>query len=258
MRAAAWIGRAAVGAAFASAACNGILDNHDRMLDDSFDASTPKDSGRDGTFGDDGTPPPAPPPPPPPTDANVPEDSGPPPITVSVSTTYATPNGAQFTIVDGGAEITGYTGTDYHAVLVPSPQPSVPSDDYTVIATVQAGQSGEFGVLTRVQNDSSCALLGSKFGGATEPFIATMGPPSWNPNMLANGASYNFVVGGRYEMKAAVTGTTMKGKMWLATDPEPDWQVTVPTLPWSTGRGIGWYVYLTYDAVLENLVVTVP
>ncbi len=249
MRRLAWL---AIGTC-ACAACNAILDNHDRVLDD-LDASTPRDSGK---------PPPVPPgtpPPPNPAPMDASNDDGSQVVTIPVSKTYTSPNGATFDYDGGGGHITGYT-TATHPALVPSPQPSIPSDTYTVAATIQAGQSGEFGILARIQADYSCALLGSKYGTATEPFLASVSSADWNPNMLANGASYTFTTGGKYKMKLHVDGVNAQGKMWLATAPEPDWQVqttmTMP-LPWSTGRGVGYYVYNTYDTVLLDMTVTVP
>jgi len=46
--------------------------------------------------------------------------------------------------------------------------------------------------------------------------------------------------------------------MWEANEAEPAAYQVLATAPWATGRGIGFYTYLTNSAVLETLRVSVP
>lgn len=238
-------------AAAASAACNALLDNHDRQLDerDSFEGGGGgKDAAQDVTPPDDDAG----------TDVGVDApDDGPEPVTIPIPQQWKTPNGAQFSTTDAGTTITGYTSAG-HPVIVPVTQPSLPSENYTVVATVRAPTNGEFGVIARIQTDGSCALLGSKFGTDTRSFVGNMSSADWSPNLLNLGPLYAFSANARYRLKLRVVGDQATGKLWDMAQAEPDGWQTIGTLPWKTGGGVGYYVYNTYDAVLESMVVTVP
>lgn len=238
-------------AAAASAACNALLDNHDRQLDerDSLEGGAGgKDGATDGATPDDDAG----------ADAEVDApDDGPEPVTIPVPQRWKTPNGAQFTTTDAGTTITGYTSAG-HPVIVPMTPPAVPSENYTVVATVRAPTNGEFGVITRVQADGSCALLGSKFGTDTRSFVGSMSSTDWSPNLVNLGPLYTFSAGARYRLKLRVAGDQATGKMWDSAQSEPEGWQTIGTIPWKTGRGVGYYVYNTYDAVLESMEITVP
>jgi hypothetical protein len=236
------------------AACNSLLDNHDRQLGehDSLADGGPnrRDSGKDVDPGDDASEPPI--------DADVPDDGAPSPITIVVPNNWKSLNGATFSTSDAGVMITGYTSAG-HAAIVPAPsQPSIPAEDYTVVATVRAPSNAEFGILARMQTDGSCALLGSKFGSETRPWVAYMSASDWNPFLLNLGPPYTFTPNARYKMKLRVAGDQATGKIWNATQAEPAGWQTIGTVPWKTGRGVGYYVYGAYDAVLESLQITVP
>lgn len=177
-------------------------------------------------------------------------------LTIAIGTAWASPNGARWRVADGGTSIFGWDAS--HPIIVPAPQPSIPSESYTVHATVRAPSNGEFGILARVQpTNGSAVLLSSRFGTQNYPWLGTIAPPEWNPAKLANGASYGFTQT-RYRLWLNVSGRLAQGKMWEATKPEPTVQVTA-TLPWATGRGVGFYTYFAGgNAVLEELEVTVP
>jgi hypothetical protein len=229
-------------------ACNALTGEHDRFLDD----------------GDAGRQPGRPPRPvDAPSDTTRPveevdsggreEDAG---LTITIGTTWSSPNGAKWAVDGGVTTITEYDAN--HPILVPLPQPSIPSDSYTVRATIRAPANGEFGIVARVQSTNSAAvLLASRFGTENYPWIGTIAPPEWNPDRLANGASYTFKPT-RYRFWLNVSGRLAQGKMWEADQPEPPVQVTA-TIPWATGRGVGLYQYLNGgDAMFEELEVTVP
>ena len=63
---------------------------------------------------------------------------------------------------------------------------------------------------------------------------------------------------GRYKFQLKAMGTQISGKMWEANEAEPAAYQVLATAPWATGRGIGFYTYLTNSAVLETLRVSVP
>jgi len=235
------------------AACNALLDNEERRLDTTVDAArvdrTVPDVLLDQTTEKPDT-------------IQVILDAGdadaPAPISLEVVESFITPNGAQFNTADGGTTITGAT-TGSHPVIVPVTQPSIKSDDYTVEAVIRAPATvGEFGIMGRVQQNGAGQLLGSAFGGQAKPFLGAMGPADWNPSNDSSGQVYTWNGTARYIMKLQCWGSTIKGKMWEATQPEPDWQVNVLNATYKTGRGVGYYVYNTYTAVLESMRVTVP
>jgi hypothetical protein len=171
---------------------------------------------------------------------------------------WGTPNLATFEELDGGVKITAYDPTATHPIVAPSPQPPIPSDDYTVRGTVHAPTNSEFGILARVQVNGAAMLLSSRFGGRNYPWLGKIEPPSWNPAPLGTGEDYTFVPGARYRFTMKVAGTQVLGKIWEAGSVEPDFQVSAIS-PWATGRGVGYYTYFApADVALESLEVTVP
>lgn len=235
------------GGALLAAACNAIIGAPERMLDEGEDDAT---TGRrpstpeagDAEAGPSGE-----------LDAGA---DGSKPVEITVGTDWDSPNGAEW-IVDGGTTITKL-GPAGHAVIVPKKQPAIPFESYTVFATVRAPNDGEFGILTRVQKDGAAVLIGSKFGSTPRPFMGNMRPPEWSPTDDGRGPTYTFVPGARYNFKLQANGDQVSGKMWQATDPEPAaYQVTV-TSPWSTGRGVGFYVYGVNGSMLETMKITAP
>ncbi|MBX3192859.1 MAG: hypothetical protein KF819_38095 [Labilithrix sp.] len=236
--------------AAASAACNLITGAPDRVLDerDALGPTVRRDAGADAEQEDVVVEPSG--------DAST-DDGAPGVVTVPVSTAFTSPNGGTLVTNTQGTRITGFTGAFNHPVIVPMPQPSIPSDDFTLTVTVAVQEASEFGILTRGQADSSFVVLGSMFGAVTRAFLGTMSPSNWNPGLGAQGPTYTFAANGRYRLSVKVQGTQVWGKMWEATQPEPDWQI-VTIAPWATGRSIGFYVYNTTTPIVESMVVTVP
>ncbi len=244
------LGIFAILTAVVAVACNALNGSHDRVLD-TDDGSLPTFDAAIEAGGPDVTPP----------EASV--------LEIPVSKQFVSLNGASFTTTDGGTTITAYDGGATHPVIVPFPQPSNPSDDFTVLATVVAPTmappmggpiGGEFGILTRIQPDESAVVFGSEFGGESRPFLGIIRPPEWNPSDDARGVAYTFTPGAHYKMKVRAVANRITAKMWDATAPEPADSDGAAVLagPYTTGRGIGFYTYDINGAVLESLVVTVP
>lgn len=231
-------------------ACNALLGNEERELEQPVDLP---DSSRLDRLDPDAGPDTGP------GDANVPDDGAVTPVTIVVPLTgWKTPNGAIFTQTDGGLQITSFTNPYGHAVIVPTTQPSIPSEDYTVEAIVRAPTSAEFGILARVQADGSSALLSSKFGSESKPFLGHIASSDWSPVLLNMGAPYTYVANARYAMKLRVQAEQALAKMWNTSQAEPSGFQMIGNLPWKTGRGCGYYIYGAYDAVLESVKITVP
>jgi len=230
-----------------SGACNALTGEHDRFLDDDDGDAGRPDRIQPSTDASDDTNPP---------DEEVPDAGEDATLTITIGARWTTPNGARWQVDGGATTIIGFDAT--HPIIVPAPQPQIPSDDYTVTATVLAPGNGEFGILARIQpSDGSAVLFSSKYGADNFPWLGTFGPPEWNPTRLANGASYTFTPT-RYRLWLNVQGNVARGKLWEASKPEPTVQVTAE-IPWTTGRGVGFYTYGTgAGAVLEKLEVTVP
>lgn len=229
-------------------ACNALTGEHDRFLDEG-DAGRQPDRSQGRVDAPSDTTPPSEE-----VDAGGrQEDAG---LRITVGTTWSSPNGATWSVDGGVTSIVAYEAN--HPIVVPSPQPSLPSDSYTVRAIIRAPANGEFGIVARVQSTNSAAvLLASRFGAENHPWLGTIAPPEWNPARLATGATYTFKAT-RYRFWLNVSGRLAQGKMWEADQPEPPVQVTA-TIPWATGRGVGLYQYLNGGgAVFEELVVTVP
>lgn len=235
-----------------SIACNAILGNEERQIDqrgerdqkspDAADTGPSVDAGGDGTTL---------------TDVNQPDD-GPAAVTIVVKNTWKSLNQAQFTLVDGGVTITGLTAPASHPMIVPDPMPTIPSDNYTVEVVVRAPTNGEWGVMTRVGADGAGVLLGSNYGSTQRPFTGAMGPPDFNPSQENLGPAYAFTAGARYRMRLKVEATQTSGKMWQVGTTEPPAYQVVGTAPANGARMVGYYVYNTFDAVLESMTITVP
>lgn len=249
------IARLAVVAPFAAllavGACNTILGEHERRLDDRDGSSAQLDATTADALVDTG---------PGNLDAGVDGDGGPQTITLVVPHTWTTPNGAIYGPVKGGTSILE-AGTNGHAVIIPAPAIDIPADDYTLTATIIAPTRFEFGILVRGQPDGKTALYGSVYGNATPAFLGTFGPPDWNPPRTSTGPDYTFTNGTRYTMKVRAVGNQVTAKLWPAAQAEPiQWHASM-IVPWTTGRGIGFYAYMTATTglpILETMTVTVP
>lgn len=235
-------------------ACNAILGNEERQIDQRGERDQKSPSNNDTGATNDGPgedtkviP-----------DAGVPDDGAPKPLTIVVPNTWESRNLAQFGNVDGGVTITGLTAPASHPMIVPKPTPTIPSDNYTVEAVIRAPTNGEWGLMVRVAADGSGALLGSNFGGSQKPFTGVMGPPDFNPTLQGQGPAYVYTTGARYRMRLKVEGTQTSGKIWEVGQPEPSGFQVTGTAPANGARDVGYYVYNTFDTVLESMTITVP
>lgn len=234
-------------------ACNAILGNHDRTLEDAGDGTIPQPPGKDGT-----------------SDTSAPEtssggidaeadvDGG--PLVIPIGDNFTTPNGALFRKVDGGVQIYSYTDAG-HAAIVPAVQPTILVNDYTLVATVRAPSNGEYGILARGENNQDFVLLGSKFGAENKAFIGWMNAPEWSPYLYDLGPVYTYQANARYKMKLRVVQNNMRAKFWNAASPEPeDFNLTGTREDGgsTTGKGVGFYIYGGFDIVLEEMHVEVP
>jgi hypothetical protein len=187
-------------------------------------------------------------------------------IVVDVTGSWTSPNGGTPMVVANGVKIVAMdaSAANNHPVIVPSPQPSIPSDDYTVRATVLTPNSGtpEFGIMTRIQPDGSGIVLGNVYGAAPPAFIGRMeatGTSRWNPSKDGAGPTYTYAAGARYKVVVRVVGSQVYGKFWMVPDSEPPGdQMAYLTSPWTTGKGVGFYTYYPQDVVLEEMTITVP
>ncbi len=148
-------------------------------------------------------------------------------------------------------------------MIIPLPQPSIPSEDFTVLATVVTPSdkpAAEFGVLTRIQPDMHAVVFGSEFGMQPKPFLGTIGPPDWNPSNDAQGLQYVYTPGDRFKLKVRAAANVITAKIWDAKTPEPADKDAAAILAsaFTTGRGIGFYTYDINGAVLESMTITVP
>lgn len=233
-------------------ACNAILGNHDRTLEDTEDGATPKPPGKDSA-----------------TDTSVPDtssggidadvdvDAG--PMIIKIDPNFTTPNGAVFRKVDGGTQINGFTDAG-HAAIVPAVQPAIPENDYTLVATVRAPSNTEFGILARGENNQDFVLLGSKFGAENKAFIGWMSAPEWSPYLYDTGPLYTYQANARYGMKLRVVGNEIQSKFWNMASAEPPNFNPIGARDGgsTTGKGVGFYIYGAFDAVLEEWHVEVP
>jgi hypothetical protein len=253
----------------AMGACNAITGQHERTLADSDNATQPGrvEGGSDALTADD---------------TNVDNsdqdadaakgvDSG--PVTIVVPQSWGTPNGAIFTTNASGTTITNYTPpTGHHPVIIPSPAVNIPSEDYTVEATILAPTSYEFGVMVRIQPDGNGIVYGSLYAAATPAFLGKLGPnccpvgpptpaDPWNPTKEGTGPAYTIVAGTTYRMKVRAVGNQITAKLWVSGQAEPTlWHASM-IAPWSTGKGIGFYTYFTGTSgfpVFKDMKVTVP
>ena len=244
----------ATATALAAAACNALNGGHDRFLDTEDGSSLPPPQVDGGEAGADAG-----------ADAETvieasAGDAEAGVLQIPVSKQFMTLNGATFATTAAGTTITAFDAGATHPVIVPLPQPSIPSEDFTVLATVLAPTNGEFGILTRLQPDNRSVVFGSKFGTQNQPFLGTIGPPDWNPSDNARGLAYAYTPNARYKFKVRATANQITAKMWDAATPEPADKDAAALLasPFTTGRGIGFYTYTVNGAVLESMSVTVP
>ena len=263
--------RAAALLAFSSAVCAGactlITGEHDRFLR-SDDGSAPPEGHADATTSnpnDDGG-------------ASDASDAMAAPDVFVVGNTWNTYNGARWTYVAGrGTHIDaiGNLSGSGHAIIYADPQPPLPSDDYTVEATVHAISDGgpgsypEFGIVARIDGSKLdddagvVTVLSSSLGGGNVTWLGTMGPPPWSPSLLSQSQTPHPAGGDRrYKFVLRVHGTNISGKMWDVTTPEPVMdEVSYPARR-ATGRGVGFYIYppggVIPNAWLEDMRVTVP
>jgi hypothetical protein len=236
-----------------AAACNLIIGAHERFLDpgdatttradrSSPDRALPDDEEDAGDEPADGGP-----------DADATVDAT---VTIPVTGGWTSPNGATFTVSDAGVQITGYDAT--HPVVVPSAQPTISSESYTVHGIIRSPNEGEFGILARIQGNGAAVVLSSRYGGEVHPWLGEIGPPDWNPSKRGGGTAFTFVANTRYRFQLRVNGVNVSGKIWDATKTEPAFQ-TVAISTWGTGKGVGFYTYgIVTGAILETIYVTVP
>jgi len=239
--------------AIAAAACNALNGGRDRVLDtDDADGLPTRldggDAGADATTAPDGS-------------TGV--DAAPDAIEIPVSLQFTTLNGATWTTTDAGTTITAYDAGATHPVIIPLPQPNIPSEDFTILATVLTPSdkpAAEFGILTRIQPDLHAVVFGSEFGMQPQPFLGTIGPPDWNPSNDARGLQYVYTPGDRYKLKVRASANVITAKIWDVKTPEPSDKDAAAVLAsaFTTGRGIGFYTYDINGAVLESMTVTVP
>jgi hypothetical protein len=253
-------------------ACNAITGQHERTLADDSSSLPGRDGGGgtdtkvldDQRVADEGE-----------AAVLLPDQDAPTgPITITVPQSWSSPNGAVFTTNASGTTITDYgrppTFIGHHPLLVPSPAINIPTEDYTVEATIFAPTSYEFGVMVRRQPDGNGIVYGSIYAGVTPAFLGKLGPnccpvgpptpaDPWNPTKEGTGPNYTLVAGTRYIMKVRAVGNQITAKLWVATGAEPlEWHASMIS-PWSTGRGIGFYEYFTGTSgfpVLEAMKVT--
>jgi hypothetical protein len=250
-----------------AAACNAITGANERMLDPDLADVRGRDTGIDdddkdtggNTVLDSG----------PQADTFIPDvfiegDAAPLVFVIDTKGTWTSPNGATPTVVANGVKISAMdAAANNHPIIVPAVQPAIPSDNYTVRATILATSAGgtpEFGILTRFQANGAI-VLGNVYGGNPPAFLGSMSATvsPWNPANNAQGPSYTYVVGARYKLHVRVIGTEARAKFWLANDTEPmNENIVYPNVPYATGKGIGFYTYFTHDTVLEEMTVTVP
>lgn len=249
-----------------AAACNALTGANERKLDPDLGEVPDRDTGPDddkdtggnglldaGVEVDASTP-----------DVFLDADAGPITIVVDTKGTWTSPNSATPVVLSNGVKIAAMDASaNNHPVIFPSPQPSIPSDNYTVRATVLAAGGGtyEFGILTRVQPNGSNIVLGNVYGGSPPPYLGSMSATSspWNPANAAQGPTYTYVAGVRYKLHVRVIGNEARAKLWLASGTEPTSEnIVYPANPYATGRGVGFYTYFTHDTVLEEMTITVP
>lgn len=251
-----------------ASACNAITGARERTLDPDLGTDPDRDTGPidDEDTGandvlDGGKP----------DQTSVPDakiDGAPTEIVVNVKGNWFSPNGAAHAIVANGVKIGSMdaSAANNHPVIFPSPQPNIPSENYTIRATVLAPPAGgftpEFGILTRVQPNGSSIVLANVYGASPPAFLGhvpSSGGSPWNPSNDAKGPNYTYVASARYKFVLKVIGAEVRGKFWISTDQEPATdQMVIPSAPYATGRGVGFYTYFTHDAVLEDMVITVP
>jgi hypothetical protein len=249
-----------------AAACNALTGANERMLDPELGQLPDRDTGADDDDKDTGGNPeldsgPVP-------DVVVLPDAGPDgPIVISVNVkgSWTSPNGGTPALFGNGVKIAAMdaSAANNHPVIFPSPQPQIPSENYTVRATVLAATGGtyEFGIVTRVQANGSGIVLGNVYGGSPPAFLGAMSATTspWNPSNSAQGPTYTYVAGARYKMHVRVIGDEVRGKFWPATGVEPTNETIVfAGNPYATGKGVGFYTYFTHDSVLEEMTITVP
>jgi hypothetical protein len=250
----------ALSSAIWAGACNAITGEHDRSLRKDVDGALVGTTNPISTGDAAQTP-----------DAASPVDASPDVFEVVTGrgALWKTPNGASWTSDDAGTRITAFGATG-HAVIFPNPQPALPTDDYTVEATVHsvspvAGYP-EFGVLARVleppllDDDAGVlSLISSSFGIGEKTWVGTMGPPQWSPSLISQSQTAHPLAGDRrFHVVLHAHGNNITGRMWDVTGADPGLDEVFYVSPRTTGRGVGFYTYGVIDASLEDLRVTVP
>jgi len=244
-------------------ACNAITGAKERTLDPDLGVVPDRDSG-DGDEEDSG--------------GNVILEAGPQPdvgptdsgdagpivfvLDTKSAAKWSTPNGATWTSSAAGVKINGYDGSaNNHPIIVPFPQPSLPSEDYTIRAVVVAPPAGggipEFGLLARIQPSGAAVVFGNVYGANPPAFLGDMAP-TWDPANKAQGPAYTYAPNARYHFWMHVAGTLVTAKLWAEPDPEPTNPQISYASPYGTGKAIAYYTYLVHTAVLESMTVTVP
>lgn len=228
------------------AACNAITGAHDRVLEDPAGDGGSNEKDHDGS-GD--------------ADAVVPQEAGSFDAGADVDANsvhtihltgvdpWTTPNKANFTAKATGVTILDAATGAAHAVVIPMPLPNIPVSNYTVLIGVDVRKDCEFGILTRVRDNGSGVILGARVsdGQQPQPFLARMGPPSWEPQAITKteGTKYNFNLPGHYLMKLVAQDSIVTGKMWLEGTAEPAIETLFQDVfdAGDRGHGIGFYEF---------------
>jgi hypothetical protein len=164
---------------------------------------------------------------------------------------------------DAGTTITNYS-TYSHPIIVPSPQPSVPAADFTVVARIYLPHPCEFGILTRVSADGASGVgLGSEVGADETPFLGAFRLTNgYSPTVDARGPLVPLIAEASYTIKLRAIGTQVWGKSWKLPDDEPTNWIGPIDAPNATDTGVGFYVYpaptVIYDARIDDMWITVP
>ncbi len=169
------------------------------------------------------------------------------------TSTFTTPNGAQFMTTAQGTSIVGMTAASGNHPIITVPNATTGSR-YQIRAEVLMTQVGEAGIVFNASATGAYAMA-SRYGGTDDPdLIQFTQAGMWNPAPLQIGPTFTAVAGATYVLEFEVRDLAFRGKLWDKATAEPSaWQVSgnLPTLP--TDTGVGFYTYFTFKATLTSL-----